>query len=155
LTDHATDRDDAALGGVDRAEAAAEMSQRPPRHNGSEAPQIRRFAVECAKLLSDLHCEDVLVLDVRGLCEITDYILIASGTSDRQIKSVSDDLEDLAEEHGFARFGRDSDAATTWMVVDFVDVVAHLFEPMTRAHYDLEMMWGDAPIVHWRNAEQG
>ena len=108
------------------------------------------MAIDAACLLNDSHFQDVLLLDVCGLSDITDYVLIASGTSDRQIKSVGGDVEDLAKEAGFERYGRDADDDNTWLVLDFVDVIVHLFEPATRAHYDLEMMWGDAPQVEWR-----
>ncbi len=112
--------------------------------------QNRRFAIDAARLASDLHCEDAILFDVRGLSDLTDYILIASGTSDRQIKSVADDIEELARETGLTRLGRELDGSAKWVVVDFVDVVVHLFDPETRAHYDLEMLWGDAGRVPWR-----
>jgi ribosome-associated protein len=120
-----------------------------PRHLKDDA-QTRQFVIEAARLLNDLHCQDIVALDVRGLSPVTDYIVIASGTSDRQIRSVGDNVEDLAQQYGFSRYGRETDGKTTWVVVDFVDVVCHLFEPATRGHYDLEMMWGDAKPIAWR-----
>lgn len=122
----------------------------PPAREGPEIERARTFAIESARLLSDSHCEDVLVYDVRGLSEVTDFIVIASGTSDRQIKSAARYLGDLAQEQGFERFGSDRDEASTWLVLDYVEVMLHLFEPTTRAHYDLEMMWGDAPLIDWQ-----
>ena len=124
--------------------------RRSLRHAGGEDEQIRSFAVEAARLLRDRHCEDILVFDVRGMSDVTDYIVIASGTSDRQIKSVGSELESIAKAAGVERFGTEVDEPTNWLVVDFVDIVVHLFEPAARAHYDLEMMWGDAPQVKWR-----
>ncbi len=108
------------------------------------------FAVEAARLLADTKCEDVVVFDVRGLSHVTDFVVIGTGTSDRQMKSVAEDVEELGASQGFDRYGQERDDSTTWVVADFVEVVVHLFEPNTRAHYDLEMMWGDAPQVHWR-----
>jgi len=112
------------------------------------------FAVQAARLTAASRCEDVLVFDVRGMNDLTDYLVLASGTSDRQIKSVGRDVEELAESNGLARFGRDTDGRgdheTTWLALDFVDVVVHLFDPAARAHYDLEMLWGDAPRIAWR-----
>ncbi len=113
------------------------------------AGDAHAFAVESARLMADLKCEDVVIFDVRGLSEVTHFVVIGSGTSDRQMKSVADDLKELGAETGFHRYGNERDEATTWVVADFVEVVAHLFEPGTRAHYDLEMMWGDAPKVGW------
>lgn len=110
----------------------------------------RAFAIEAARLLSDDHCEDVLLLDVRGIYEMADYIVIGSGTSDRQMRAVADNLAGAGEPHGYRPYRKDVDERTTWCLIDFVDVVAHIFEPNTRAHYDLEMLWGDAPRIEWR-----
>lgn len=104
----------------------------------------RAFAVEAAQSLMGDRCEDVIVLDVRELSPVTDYIVIGTGTSDRQMAAALSHVEDLGEERGFVRFGKHADERATWLLADFVDVVVHLFEPNARAHYDLEMLWGDA-----------
>ena len=109
----------------------------------------REFAIEAARLLADRHCEDVLVLDVHGLSQVSDYVLIGTGTSDRQMKSLADELEDLAIQYGEKVFRSNRDTGVTWIVIDFIDVVAHLFEPNQRAYYDLEQLWSDAPHVPW------
>jgi len=131
--------------GPKKAPKATRGRTRDPK----EARQIRKFAVEAARLAADLHCENILLLDVRGLSDVTDYILIASGTSERQILSVAERIEELAKEMGIGRLGHELESGA-WVVIDFVDVVAHLFDPPVRAHYDLEMLWGDAKVVRWR-----
>ncbi len=108
------------------------------------------FAVEAARLLADRKCDDVLLLDLRGLSEITNFVLIGTGTSDRQMKSVADELRDFGQDRGQVAFARDRDPAATWLVVDFVNLIVHLFEPNQRAYYDLESLWGDAPRLPWR-----
>ncbi len=128
-----------------------ELEHRPaPDREGPDVERARTFALDAARLLKDSHCEDIIVYDVRGLSEVTDFILIASGTSDRQIKSVGGYVSDLGKEQGFERFSSERDEASTWLVLDYVDVMVHLFEPATRSHYDLEMMWGDAPQLDWQ-----
>lgn len=107
------------------------------------------FAVESARLVIDRHCEDVRLLDVRGLSQVCDFVLVASGTSDRQAKSVAAELEDLGAERGFPAYRSNRDDATTWTVVDFVSMVAHLFESSRRAYYDLEGLWSDAPLIEF------
>ena len=109
----------------------------------------RSFAIEAARLLEDRHFEDVRLLDVRGLSQVCDFVLIGSGTSDRQMKSVAQELEELGEERNNIVFRSDRDAAGTWIVIDFVDLVAHLFEPNQRAYYDLETLWSDAEVIDW------
>lgn len=101
-------------------------------------------------MLRDDKCEHVVLLDVRGLSQVTDYVVIGSGTSDRQMNSALDDCRELGDEHGLPAHRTSSDDRSTWLLADFVDVVVHLFEPNTRAMYDIEMLWGDAPRVPWR-----
>ncbi|MFG0253295.1 MAG: ribosome silencing factor [Phycisphaerales bacterium JB038] len=121
---------------------------------GSDASRSRQFALQAARLMHTLHCTDVVALDVRGLSQVTDMFVIGSGTSNRQMKSVADDLDELAEDLGLEVFRRHTDAQVTWIVIDFVDVVVHLFEPTVRAYYDLEMLWGDAERLAWREEPQ-
>ena len=110
------------------------------------------FVIEAARLAEDRHCTDVRLFDVRGRSHVCDFVLVASGTSDRQVKSVGAELEDLGAQHGMARFQTTADPASTWLVVDFVDVVVHLFEPARRAYYDLDDLWGDAPELSFARA---
>jgi len=137
----------------DPTAAALHLTDRPkPAPTGSQRElTVRKFIIKAAKLLAGLHCEDLVLFDVRGLSGLTDYILIATGTSDRQIKGVAGQVSDLALEQGLERFGSERDADSTWLVLDYVDSIVHLFEPMARAHYDLEMLWGDAPKINWRD----
>jgi ribosome-associated protein len=115
----------------------------------TDPEQSRGFAVEAARLLTDDKCEDVLVLDVRELSQVTDFIVIGSGTSERQMRAVLHHVEDLGAEMGFPAFRSSADERASWLLADFVDVVVHIFEPNVRAHYDLEMLWGDAGRVPW------
>jgi ribosome-associated protein len=119
-------------------------------HTDSEGRRVREFAIEAARLLEDRHCEDVRLLDVRGISQVCDYILIATGTSDRQMKSLAAELVDLGEEQSQACFRTNRDTGATWVIVDFVDLVAHLFEPAHRAYYNLEDLWSDARTVEWK-----
>ena len=113
---------------------------------------IRAFAIELARLSSELKCEQVVLIDVRGRNQLCEYLVIVSGTSDRQMKAVSDQLKAYGAHHGSPRWKRDRDTNGTWIAAEFVDVVVHLFEPGQRAWYDLEGMWADAPRVEWRRA---
>lgn len=118
----------------------------------ADSAATRDFAIAAAKLLEDRHCEDVQLLDVRGLSQVCNFILIASGTSNRQMKSVAQEVEDLGKEVGEQVFRTNRDTGNTWIVTDFVDVVVHLFEPDQRAYYDLESLWSDASHVDFKRA---
>lgn len=97
--------------------------------------------------LRDDKCTDIVVLDVREASQITDYIVIGTGTSDRQMHAALASIDQHAGAVGFPSMRRQSDDRSTWLLGDYVDVVVHLFEPETREHYDLEMMWGGSARV--------
>ena len=143
------DPDTKALGRV----PSANRSQLLRHDDAAFTAVLHDFVIEAAQLLEDRHCENVVVFDVRGICQVTDYIIIATGTSDRQIKSLGSELKALAKERNISRMGDHVDADTSWMVVDLVDVIAHLFEQATRAHYDIEMMWDDAPQIDFKRSK--
>jgi ribosome-associated protein len=115
----------------------------------------RSFAVECAKLLEADKCEHVVVLDVRGRSQVAEYVIVGSGTSDRQMNSAIDDAVELGGRYGLPAMRTNKDDRSTWLLADFIDVIAHLFEPNTRAYYDIETLWGDAPRVDWKREAGG
>lgn len=142
-----------------KAKPKPKAGEKPDSSPKSKAPQppvdpARTLAIECARLVRDDKCEDVQLLDVRGLSQVTDYLIVASGTSERQMRSVLQHVDEIGTKHGYSSYRRHSDDRSTWLLLDFVDVVVHLFEPNTRAHYDLETLWGDAPRVEWERADQ-
>ncbi len=124
------------------------------RAKPAAATESQKFVVEVARLLSDYKCTDVMVMDIRGLSTVTDFVVVGSGSSDRQMRSVLEHVEQLGGKMGFKAFRTNSDDRASWLLVDFVDAIVHLFEPNTRAHYDLEMLWGDAPRIEWERPEQ-
>lgn len=111
-------------------------------------PDGRAFAIEAAQLAANTHCANVVVLDVRGLSPVTDYFVIATGTSARQMRSVGEEIEEIAESRNNRLINRSVD--DHWILLDFVDVVVHIFEQDARLFYDLESLWGDAQRVDWK-----
>lgn len=110
----------------------------------SSREAARRFALEAAKLAQNTRCHDVVVLEMTSVSPVTDYYVIATGTSARQMRSVADDIDELAEKLGFKPFHRSGYEGESWIAVDYVDVVVHLFNPIARQYYDLDNLWGDA-----------
>jgi len=100
--------------------------------------------VGAARVAAERHCSDIVVLDLRGKSPATDYFVIATGTSDRQMRSVADEISEEARKHGLQRFGRAGYEQGRWILLDFIDVVIHLFDSEYRDYYDLELLWGDA-----------
>lgn len=109
-----------------------------------------QLAVELARWASDYKCEDITVMDLRERSSVTDFFVICSGTSDRQMRSTSDALVECSAKLGTKPYGRSGYHHAAWILIDFVDVVVHLFMPDHRRYYDLELLWGDAPRIDWR-----
>ena len=101
-------------------------------------------------MMADNKCEEVLVLDLKGRSPVTDYFVIATGTSDRQMHSVATDLADFGKQHGNAPWHAAGMDSSDWVVLDFVDVVVHIFDASHRRYYDLELIWGEAPRIRWQ-----
>jgi ribosome-associated protein len=91
----------------------------------------------------------VVVLDLLGLWPVADFFVIATGVSPRQMRTVCDQIEELAPKLGARSFSRSGYEGQHWIVVDFIDVVVHLFSPEARLYYDLDNLWGDAKKVQW------
>ncbi len=110
------------------------------------------FACHAARVMADNHCENVIVIQLKGISQVTDFFVIGTGTSDRQLHAVATDLKLLAKEEGQSIFRSHGTQSGAWVVMDFVDVVAHLFSETERSYYDLESLWGDAERLDWQSA---
>ncbi|MGD0463841.1 MAG: ribosome silencing factor [Tepidisphaeraceae bacterium] len=123
----------------------------PPKAASIEArlEASRKFAIEAARMSHHTRCHNVVVLDMAGVSPVTDFYVIATGTSARQMRTVCDDLDELAEKMGFRSYHRSGYEGETWIALDYVDVVLHIFNPDARLYYDLENLWGDAKRVEW------
>ena len=91
--------------------------------------------------LEDLKAKDVRVFDVRNMTSVTDYLLVASGTSDRHVRSLSDKLIQNVKEAGQPPLGVEGQDAGEWVLIDLNDVVVHVMQPRTREFYKLEDLW--------------
>lgn len=107
------------------------------------------FAKEAARIASDNHTEDIVILDLRGLSSVADFFVIGTGTSDRQMRATCDDIEEYARTIGEKPYSVSGYDTATWLLADYVDVVIHLFDAEKRKYYDIELLWGDAPRVNW------
>ena len=112
----------------------------------------RDVAVTCARLCEELKAEEIAILDIRKLTQIADFFVLATGTSARQLKAVAERLRLALKKLGAAKLGIEGDPASGWLLLDYCDVVVHLFSAEARVYYQLEMLWGDAPQVEWHEA---
>jgi len=95
--------------------------------------------------LEDMKAVDVRVLDVRGISDVTDYMVVASGTSDRHLRSIADRVVQMAKASGKRPLGLEGEQQGEWVLVDLPDVMVHLMLPRTREFYQLEQLWESAP----------
>jgi ribosome-associated protein len=97
--------------------------------------------------LADRKAVDLMVLDVRGLCSATDFFVIASGTSEAHVRGMAGHLVESLAPRGLRPHHVEGEAQGRWVLLDYVDVVIHLFHPEQREFYQLERLWGDAPAL--------
>ena len=99
-----------------------------------------------AALAADKKAIDIVALDLRGVAGYTDFFLICSGGSDRQTKAIHDGIhEGMKKQHGLLPRRVEGLPQAHWVLMDYLDVVVHVFTPETRAFYRLEQLWGEAP----------
>jgi ribosome-associated protein len=105
-------------------------------------PGALRLALDA---IQDLKASQLVVLDLRGLTDATDYFVIASGTSDAHVRGIAESVMDKLGRRGHHAHHVEGLTSGRWVLLDFVDFVVHLFHPETRAFYQLERLWDDAP----------
>jgi ribosome-associated protein len=107
----------------------------------------QRTAVTAARAALEKKADEVVVLDLRGVSGYTDYLVIGSGSSDRQLEAVAEAVEKELKILGHKLVGSEGQRGGRWVLLDFGDVVVHVFHQDDRSHYDLEGLWADAPRV--------
>jgi ribosome-associated protein len=108
----------------------------------------RKLALLCRELADNRKAENITVLDVRELSSVTDYFVIASGTSEPHLRAIVDEIQDkIREEHELRPRAVDGTLQTAWVVLDYFDVIVHVMRQDVRERYDLEGLWGDAPCL--------
>ena len=109
------------------------------------APTGEALSSLAVDALDDLKAVDTVVLDVRSLSSVMDFLVITSGTSTRHVKSLADNVLVKSKELGARPLGVEGQAGGEWVLVDYGDVVVHVMQPAARSFYDLERLWAAAP----------
>lgn len=108
----------------------------------------KKLALLCRELADNKKAENIVILDVRKLSSVTDYFVIATGTSEPHLRAIEGEiLRGLLDDHGLKPNQSEGSAQSNWVVVDFFDVIVHLMRPDVRERYDLEGLWSDATRV--------
>ncbi len=106
---------------------------------------VEQLVRDAAYAAAEKKATDVIAFKVADLLVVTDYFLVATGATDRQVKSIADEVEDKMREAGIKPIGREGERENTWVLLDYGDFVVHVFQPAEREFYRLEKLWSDAP----------
>ncbi len=98
-----------------------------------------------ARAAAEKKATDIVALDVAKLLVVTDYFIICTGNTDRQVRTIAEEVEITLKRAGFPAIGVEGEAEGKWVLIDFADVVVHVFQPEERDFYRLEKLWSDAP----------
>ncbi len=109
-----------------------------------EPAQIARLAVDVA---SDKKATDIVLLDLQGVSSITDYFVICTGNNARQIRAIATAIDEKMSEVGLSAFHREGAPDSGWLLLDYSDVIVHIFSPKERDYYRLERLWSNAKTV--------
>ncbi|HEY6166689.1 MAG TPA: ribosome silencing factor [Verrucomicrobiae bacterium] len=113
----------------------------------------KKLALLCRELADNKKAEDIVILDMRKLSSVTDYFVVATGTSEPHLRAiVSEVTETLKSEHHLRPSAVEGDMGGAWVVLDFFDVIVHVMRGDVREKYGLEDLWSDAPLVKPRRA---
>ena len=108
----------------------------------------KKLAGLCRDFADNKKAENIVILDVRDLSSVTDYFMIASGTSEPHLRAIVEEITDgLRDQHELLPLRKDGSMQGAWVVLDFFDVIVHVMRTDARARYDLEGLWGDATRV--------
>jgi len=114
------------------------------RRSCLEGLELAQRAVEAA---TEKQATDVMLLDVRETCSFADYFVLSTGESGRQIVAISDEVERSLKQDGVRPIHREGTADSGWMLLDYGDVIVHVFAPFERRFYNIEEMWSAARTV--------
>lgn len=106
----------------------------------------KKFALKIAEQILVKKGYDVLLMDLRKLASFADFFVICSADSDVQVKAIADQVDKALSEEGISCWHKEGFKALSWVLLDYVDVVVHIFRKDAREFYNLEKLWGDAPI---------
>ena len=107
----------------------------------------KKFAKKIADLIFNKKGYDVRIIDLQNIASFTDYFVICSADSDTQVKAISDEIDKNLRDEGIKCWHKEGLTALSWVLMDYVDVVVHVFKKDARDFYNIEKLWGDAPSI--------
>jgi ribosome-associated protein len=123
------------------------MTQANPTRDASRQLSPEEMAAAIADLAADRKAQDIVQLDLRGMIGYADYFVICSGRTDRQTRAIHDAIHEGLKDRGVLPRRVEGVSEARWILMDYLDVVVHVFTPDTREYYRLEQLWGEAPSL--------
>lgn len=107
------------------------------------------MAITCAEIADEKKAQDIVVLDISKLTFIAEYFVICTGINERQLQAIADEIKAKLKKRSIQNIGIEGYNEAKWILMDYGDVIVHLFSKEMRSFYELELLWGDAPKVTW------
>ncbi len=117
-----------------------------PRRTNNREPSSQDLASWSAGLMLEKKAREVIIMDLRGLTSVTDFFVLGTGDSDMQVKAIVDYLNEELRSENTKPFHIEGYDKLSWVLIDYIDVVAHVFLPEARDYYRLERLWADAKV---------
>jgi ribosome-associated protein len=111
--------------------------------------ESKDLAYELARIIDDKKGYDITIIDLRGIADVAEFFVIATGANNRQVDAIVDEIENVLRDKGIRAFAIEGREDNSWDLMDFGGVMVHVFQPEARAFYRLERLWGDAPRVDY------
>jgi len=128
--------------------ATATATKRPRKAIPPPESEIRQAAMKAAQYALEKKATDIHVLDLMGITTMTDFFVIATGSSDRQVKAIAENVvTEMRDKEGVTAWKSEGWDSLQWIIIDFVDFVVHVFQEEFRKYYNIERLWADAPMT--------
>ena len=109
--------------------------------------ESKKMALLALDALEDKKAEDIAILDISEISVLADYFIIANGNSDSQVNALVDNVEEELHKAGYSLKQREGHGSSSWILLDFGDIIVHVFDKENRLFYDLERIWKDGKII--------
>ena len=115
------------------------------KETGNTTLSSEEVALQAASIANEKKAENITIFKICDLTSIADYFVVCSGSNERQIKAIADEIKKMMKKQGVNILGMEGNADLKWVLIDLGDVVVHVFDKTTRSFYDFDLLWGDAP----------
>jgi ribosome-associated protein len=129
------------------AEVRRPAGRKPARATLATARKVAGFAY-------DKKAVDILIMDLRKVTDVTRFFIVCTGESGPQVKAIADNILEKARKAGMEIYNVEGYESLRWILIDMIDIVVHVFQPDVRRYYQLERLWGDAPVERIGDAEE-